>query len=662
MASFRIKNLNFAYKIDGKKQKVLDDINLDIAKGEFTAIVGPSGSGKSTLLHVMGCLLYADSGQVLLGGHDTQKLGVDEQAAIRSKVLGFIFQQFHLIPRMTVLDNILLPLECSPFSMDKKRYRQSAVRIADRLGISDLLSKLPNQLSGGQQQRVAIARSLLLNPQVILADEPTGNLDSKSSFEILKILRELNSEGVTVVIITHDREIADSCPRKISIKDGKITEDTGAPDHSGKEQSSAKTPITGRTSHGSLKTIFSNLRRNKLRSFLTMLGVTIGIASVLAMTTLGEYTKQNILETYETLGVNKLSFWGHRNWQLKATDKVQNYFQEFSVDHDLYHLKKIFPEVRLLSPTISHWNMNAAYGGKELDRVSPLGVNHEYLEITNAKVILGKPLSSRHVDLETPVCVIGYEVFKHLFRQSSPIGKNLFIQNDNTAYGCRVLGVLDHQSSNEGWFVPDKQILLPFTFLRNFGSPWDRWIDSAVATVAKGHDVEETGKKVRNYFESKYGKSGNFRVSQDDILVSQAKKFLTVFTLLLGSIAIIALLIGGIGLANMMLVSVAERYREIGVRKAIGATNSSIRRQFLGESVILCLLAGIVGLALGVGAYEGIIWGAAQAFDSIEFKWVFEPYSFTLSFLCIVAVGVASGIIPAIKAERLQIVEALRSE
>ncbi len=219
-------DLKDIYKIyvDGDSEiRALDGVSLHIDKGEFVAIVGQSGSGKSTCMNIIGCLDVPTSGTYKLNGIDASTLTEDEQAQIRNQTLGFIFQQYNLIPKLNLLENVELPLIYRGYPQ-KKRH-ELAIKSLERVGLVDRIKKFPSQLSGGQQQRVSIARALAGNPSVILADEPTGALDSKTGLEVLKFLKQLNKEGNTIVLITHDNGIAEQAKRIVRIQDGKIIED-----------------------------------------------------------------------------------------------------------------------------------------------------------------------------------------------------------------------------------------------------------------------------------------------------------------------------------------------------------------------------------------------------------------------------------------------------
>jgi macrolide transport system ATP-binding/permease protein len=670
---FELKDVRLSYQMSGATEDVLRGIDLAIHDKDFLALKGPSGSGKSTLLYILGLLLKPTSGKVYFKGKDTSKLDDKSLAIIRNRRIGFVFQQFHLIPKATVLDNILLPTYYpSEYARRTPELIDKAKKLAERLGLSHVLDHTPSQLSGGQQQRVAIARSLINDPDIILADEPTGNLDSKNTTEILRVFRELHDEGRTIIVITHEEEVAGYCDQTIDIRDGLIVSNNRnsikEPDQSSPPNESTSSKLVARTplSHSLslMPAVLSNLKRNKARSFLTMLGIIIGIASVLSMTTLGEYTKKRIVEGYETLGVNRLGLWGYRNWRQRAIDQVTLPFQGFDPTRELPLLMEIFDGIQMISPVMSIRNKSATFAGRQMDNVNVIGISPEYFMIADWPLLIGDMMTHIHVDNQSPVCIVGKEVGKQLFNQVTPIGQVIQLGDDDSNFGCRVLGVLESKTLNAtSGTKTDEQIFLPYSYLRVVTSAWwERDIQQIVMKIKTGYDIEKTANQIKGFFQNKYGKAAIFNVNKEDVILYQVKRMLNIFSVLLASIAGISLLVGGIGITNMMMVALAERYREIGLRKALGATHKSIKLQFLFESVALCSLAGVIGLVLGFAAYEGIIYFASKFFDNLQFTWMWNPMAVGISIVCTVAVGIISGLIPAIKAEKLQVIEALRSE
>lgn len=671
MIRIDVHGLTFTYPAAVAQQPALSSISLSIDAGDFVALIGRSGSGKSTLVSFLGGMLRPPPASLFFSGVDAASLSDLDFAILRNRYFGFVFQQFHLVPRMTVLDNILLPAVCSPVAVNMSKMKVRASDLARQVGIEDCLGKMPSQLSGGQQQRVAIARALLMEPRVIIADEPTGSLDSQNGAEILGMLEQANRAGATVIVVTHEQDVAAHCRRVVEMRDGRIAADSKpspcGPQGAKAEGSPGLTDLGLRQKAWSVgwqspASVLFNLRRNWIRSLLTMFGVTVGIASVLAMTTLGEYSKQSILKSYEVLGANKISFRAWPNWERRASDQVKEEFEEFT-ERDNLTVARLFPDLEALSPEVAVWNSSALAGGLTMESINLRGVGEAYLNITNRRVVRGTAISRRQVELASPVCVLGYEVMAQLFRRSDPIGSILFIRTNEVQFSCRVVGILEHVSLPDAKPQPDEQVFIPYTYARvALGKGWESRVFSVVGRVRPGADVERLSKGIQSYFQVKYGRSVRFVVGGDEVVIAQAKRFLGVFSMLLGSIAAVALLIAGTGLTNMMLVSVAERYREIGIRKAVGATDAWIRRLFLGESISLCLVAGLFGLGLGFAVYQTLIWLASKATDKVEFGWIVLPGALALSFAGIVAIGLLSGIVPAIRAQRLQIVEALRSE
>lgn len=673
MKAFQIESLNFSYQLESQRIQILKNFNLEIEKGDMVAIQGPSGSGKSTLLYLMGCMLNYDNGQIKVLGKNISQMNESEQAYFRNQNLGFVFQQFHLLPKYNVLENVLLPAQIQG-SLNKKS-RDYALQLLDKVGLSDRIRHSTKQLSGGQQQRVAIARALINDPDIILADEPTGNLDSNSTAQIMEVLKELNAQGKTIIIITHETEIAEQCKTVIHFRDGAVhkihkndVKTKGpTPIHSEIKKASTKKNLPGfGFSLDLIKESLQNILHHKVRSLLTMLGITIGIAAVLSMISLGQFTQNKILDSYAELGVNTLQIYGYRNYMLKAVDKVLTPFESFNIERDVNPLKTIFSQVSLVSPRLRSSQVSFAFGGSSIDDNGQVfGVSSDYFRIIKRDFFLGRDFTPFHIENKTSVCIIGYEVYKKLFRQLQPVGQILQINEDGSTtntFACRIIGVLDDVKSTSS-SDENLTVFLPYTFFMSATqNRWSARIESLLIELRNGSDIEKVGNGIKYYFDQKYGKSGDFILSSNSVLIGQMKKFLNLFTLMLAAIAFVCLAVGGVGITNMMLVSVNERLREVGVKRAFGATAHMIKNQFLSEAIILCTLAGIIGLVIGFTTYQSLIYLASRLAEKVSFEWVFNPLAISISLISTIAVGILSGLYPSQKAEKMEIIDTLRAE
>lgn len=665
------RGLRFSYR---RGEEVLKGLSFSIYSGEFVAVTGPSGSGKSTLFYLLGCLLDKFEGDVLIKGQSTRSLGENEKSWLRNREIGFVFQQFYLLPRASVLENILLPTQ---FPFDESRASpediKRAYEIAAKLGITELLERNPQELSGGQQQRVAIARALLRKAQLILADEPTGNLDSKSSESVLDLLKQLNAEGHTVVIVTHSPEIAAQCRRVIRVRDGLLEPDSAESSTSAKKRNSPAFRIEGGSFGGlgfgsflkALPVAWGNIRRSRAKAALTMLGVSLGVAAVLTTMSLGSFAKDKILEGYQAMGVNTLRFNGFPAWRRSSKDFAPATFAGFSWEKDIVPFMNVFPQVEAVSPLFNMYEPTLSFGGLSLsDKVMAIGVNEQFFPITGQRTAKGRTLSVFDVTQGAPVCVIGDEVKNRLFPNMEPLGKIISLgQESVTSMSCNVVGILEKQPGSTDGINPNTQVILPYSyFSKAAASPYQRTMFEFIMKITPGIDPAEQGTSFEGYFISRYGSTGQFSASSEAKLISQMTLFLNVFSGLLSAIAMVALVVGGVGINNMMLASLSERLKELGLRKAMGATPRQLRFLMLGESIFLCTAAGIIGLVVGFGAYQGLIFAATKLIPKLEYQWVFLPMAFVISFIAIFATGLLSGLVPAMKAERLDVMEALRQD
>lgn len=674
-----IRHLTLDYASEAGVVKILRGIDFQVRRGEKLAICGPSGSGKSTLLYILGGLLRPTSGDVRLEDRELWHLTEAERCAIRARQIGFVFQQFHLIPGWTVLENIMLPAEYTHLPNAEERARE----LIQKLGLAGLEDRKPNQLSGGQAQRVAIGRALLMDPEILLADEPTGSLDSKTTSEILQLFDQIHQDGKTVILITHDEKIASLSERVIRIEDGVIVSDTVA--HAPRASSEklfakpepharpsrtrwaldlAKDLVRNYSWHKSLEL----LKRNPSRSFLTLFGIAVGVAAVVSMITIGGFAKEKILASYSTLGVRNFQLWGYPNWKKSATDPLTAYFRTFHVERDILPLMRLFPELKAFSPLLRFWSAEASYGGKTVSGDTDLmGLGADGLRLLDFSVAQGRPLTPIDVEGRFPVCWIGKSLVNEL---RIPINETpmIFVKTQNLTFGCRVVGSLNQKPSVGGgrWSKPGYEIILPYSFLQairgeNLNTN-EGELYQVLFEVHDGHLPDDVTDRIEQHFQQKFGAAGLFRTDTNSKVVGQMQKFLNIFNILLTAIAFITLLVGATGVTNMILVSISERIRELGIRRAVGAEPKHLRRLVLSESLTLCGIAGFLGIVAALVFEHGTLYLVSKIFKQVPFEWLWDPLAMIISLVSILAVGVGSGLYPALKVERQDVVKALRTD
>ena len=656
-----LKNINKTYKTGKIGVQALRNVSLKITPGEFVAIMGASGSGKSTLLHLLGFLDKPDSGSYYLGKKEITDLTDDESAILRNRVAGFVFQQFHLLPRMTALENAELPL----IYAGKRHLKEKALQQIEAVGLTLRASHRPNELSGGEQQRTAIARSLVNEPLIIFADEPTGNLDTKSGQEIMSILQRLNQEGKTIVMVTHEKEIAQYAKRIIHMRDGEIISDD--PVRSNPESFRDATSMA-QTSNGAAEDILSeshstvrkaefldHIRQavhaivsHKMRSVLSILGILIGVAAVIAMLALGQGARESISQGLASLGSNLLMV-------RPGSSKTHGVALEagtvtrFTL-RDAEAIAKL-PQVKEVSPTV-RGRAQLVYGNKNWNtQVSGTGV--DYASMRAAIPTVGRFFTEEELRMRKKVVLLGTTIVKEVFNNINPVGATVRINRIN----FKVIGVLPKKGANM-FRDRDDLVIIPITtaMYRLLGK---EYVDSIDVQVKDISIMDEAQSSIRRLIIKRH------RLDKDDKNSFQIRNMAEIqevlqsttrtMTLLLGSIAAIALLVGGIGIMNIMLVSVTERTREIGLRKAIGARRKDILTQFLIESVVMTFSGGIIGIIFGIGIATLLSFFAGWA-TKVSISSVILATTFSI------AVGIGFGFWPARQAAKLNPIEALRYE
>ena len=639
---------------DAPQVDVLRGIDLSIHAGEFVAIVGASGSGKSTLMNILGCLDRPTVGQYLFAGENVAQLDTDELAWLRREAFGFVFQGYHLIPSGSAQENVEM-LAIYAGTPAAERHARAAALLT-RLGLAGRTGNRPHQLSGGQQQRVSIARALMNGGHIILADEPTGALDSHSGAEVMTLLDELASQGHVVILITHDREVAARAKRIIEIRDGLIISDTpnthdqpaAEPNPKALQAVDLRQRLADGAEHNgawkaelldAVQAAWRVMWINRFRTALTLLGIIIGVASVVVMLAVGEGSKRQVMAQMGAFGSNILYVSGSAPNPRTPPGIIT--MNDVAAMAALPQVKRIMP-------------VNGAEAGVRFGNVDHMayvgGNDTNFPAIFNWPVVEGSYFTEADERAAATVAVIGKRVRDKLFKDlPSPIGQYILIEN----VPFQVIGVLAEKGASSGDKDSDDRIAIPYSAasIRLFGSYNPEYVVIAAADARKVHEAE---KAIDQLLLRLHNGKRDFELTNNAAMIQAEARTQNTLSLMLGSIAAISLLVGGIGVMNIMLMTVRERTREIGIRMATGARQRDILRQFLTEAVMLTVVGGVAGIGLA------LLVGGALILSSVAVA--FSLPAALGAFVCALVTGVIFGFMPARKAARLDPVTALTSE
>jgi macrolide transport system ATP-binding/permease protein len=666
----KLRNITRKYIMGGQEIYALKNLNLEIEEGDYVAIMGHSGSGKSSLMNILGLLDLPDSGEYYIDDVNTRELSDEQISLLRRNKIGFIFQQFNLLSKLTAKENIELPNFYSKLETEEN----IASELLKKVGLGHREDHYPHELSGGQQQRVAIARSLINSPLVILADEPTGNLDSQSEKDILQILEDLNAQGITVIVVTHEDEVGERASRVIKMRDGVIQHDIRQrpvkkleSDHVKKVKKflpySKATMIKEYLDQG-----LRNLFINKMRSVLSILGILIGVSSVIAMMAFGRGAEQSIKKQLSSLGSNLLIV---RPEEIKVMN-LNSLKPESSSGREIGDKVKVKPEAEA-TPNLSVEdtfvikeqipnvkNTTALVEGKvqisfkeKNSTTSLVGVSPEYAEMHNLTPEWGRFFTKNENDVRERVAVIGDRIVKGFYADRNPVGEFIKINKLN----FRIIGILPKKGSMGQTDLDDRVIVPVLTAqYRVMGISYLTGIEVELDKLEHIKGAQNDVLKLlcqRHQIPYSQRRSAYKLQNMADVQKAMSSSSKTM-SMLLMSIAAISLLVGGIGIMNIMLVSVTERTKEIGIRKSIGAMNRDIMVQFIIETMVISTFGGILGIIVGI---------VISILLKVLFKQnnVVEMDSILISFLFSSFIGLFFGILPAKKASELRPIEALRS-
>jgi macrolide transport system ATP-binding/permease protein len=688
----RVEGISRTYHVGDIDVHALNDVSVTIERGEFVAIMGSSGSGKSTLMSILGCLDRPSSGHYFFEGLDVAQLDEPALARLRSERLGFVFQSFNLLARTSALENVALPLFYAASGPPGAASRTERAREALKtVGLAERERNTPGQLSGGQQQRVALARALINDPSLLLADEPTGNLDTRTSHEIMQTLTSLNRDhGVTIVVVTHEADIGAYADRMLTMRDGQIVSDE-------KKRVPAPVsvpPIAARSRETTppasqlgaiwafalmvMAAALQAINRNKMRSSLTMLGVFIGVAALIAMVAVGQGANEAVLKQIASLGTNLVvvvpgatTTGGVRGGLGSASTLTVG---------DAQAIRREAPSVRAVGYLIRQ-SGQVQYSGQNWT-TGIQGVSPNYPSMTNWQIASGRSISNDDMNQAALVAVLGQTVARQLFGPyQNPIGAAVQVKS----VPLRVIGLLESKGQSQFGTDQDDVVMIPFSTAERkvlgVAAPTQQQADTWIyppppnpyglqprlvgfvnSMYVQAMDqsqvqpaIQEVTQTLARRHRIKPGDVNDFTVRNLSQIAETAESSSRIMAILLAAVASISLLVGGIGIMNILLVSVTERTREIGLRMAIGARRLHVLLQFLAEAVFLSVTGGIAGIIMGSVFSLAI---------SAIFGWA-APISLTAitgGFLFSAAVGIFFGYYPARKAAHLDPIEALRYE